>query len=899
MSYINTFSLPPQMIPLKKKNDKWKENVMDSLENIGTSQIANHDKLIENYDMLKGKFIYKHYIDSEDYKDLVTQLTTEFELPSHLRHYDIIASVVNTLSGEYQKRPDVFKVWDSSETAKNNYRREKTQLLMKFVQEGVNNFILESLANEGLDPNRQDFSSQEEADQYQQLIQERTSALTPPEIQRFMDMDWMDVAEMWGTHQIAHDNQKFNRKETERIAFEDMLAADRAFKHFYIVPGGYNEELWNPVNTFYHRSPEVTNIELGDYVGRIFYLTIPEIINRYGYRMTEEQLLQLEEFRRNSYNDGTIGDRGGSQYAGADMQANSVIPFEAYPQYTLAKNNGFNKYTTSDEEILTALGGNEVNYYPTGIFKCTEAYWMSQERIGKYVYAGEDGEPKTLIVDETFDYKLIPNLKIIESSFMEFGNESQINTLTWTWVNKCWKGIKINNRSLTMSKPMYIDIRPNDYQFKGDSNIYGAKLPVCGQIFNNRNGESMSLVDLMKPDQIGHNVAKNQLYEIMQREIGRFMLMDTNFIPSNKDWGGEGNFEKLMLVAKQLGIAPLDGSANNTKGSSFAHFQQIDLDETARMTSRMNIADYFKQSALAQVGITPQRLGNIQASETKYGVEQAQSQSYAQTESYFSRFNDFKKRYLQMSLDIAQYVQSQEEDILIMNLKSDMSRAFIRLNGSQITNAQLGLYVVDSQEVVRQLETLRQLFINNNTSGATPGDLATVVLSNSPNEIKRQLETSYRKIQEQQQAQQQAELQAQQQQLQVQQQIEQNRILKEDERLDKTLANQRYIAELNAESKGDIVDDTVDNSLDINKFNAEIGVKTQDQNIRQQELANKQYETAYNQVVEQQKFSLESKKLSQDRELKEKELKLREKEMQNNLKIAKYRDKGTANSPKK
>src|SRR5690606_1698450 len=106
--------------------------------------------------------------------------------------------------------------------------------------------------------------------------------------------------------------------------------------------------------------------------------------------------------------------------------------------------------------------------------------------------------------------------------------------------------------------------------------------------------------------------------------------------------------------------APLDGSPSNTGNSNFAHFQMIDLDESSRMVSRMNIADYFERSALSQVGITPQRLGVVAASETATGIQQAQTQSYAQTESYFTRFADFERRCLQMSLDMAQYVQSNQ-----------------------------------------------------------------------------------------------------------------------------------------------------------------------------------------------------------------------------------------------
>jgi hypothetical protein len=38
--------------------------------------------------------------------------------------------------------------------------------------------------------------------------------------------------------------------------------------------------------------------------------------------------------------------------------------------------------------------------------------------------------------------------------------------------------------------------------------------------------------------------------------------------------------------------------------------KDVDLDESARMASRMKIAEFFESRALSQVGITPQRLGD-------------------------------------------------------------------------------------------------------------------------------------------------------------------------------------------------------------------------------------------------------------------------------------------------
>lgn len=899
------YSLPPQMLSLKEKDEVWKKKCLDALESIGRHQYFENSRLLENYEMVKGKFIFAHYIEREDYADLISQLTKEFEIPSHLRHYDIISQVINTLSGEYQKRPDVFRVKAFGEAAMNNFLRTKTELIIQYVMEELNAVITEKLMKEGLDPNRQDFASEEEAQAYQQQIAQAKQAMTPPEIEKYMNTSWMDAAEIWAEYCLEADKQRFKLAEKEKIEFEDMLISDRCFRHFYLTLNGYNQETWNPINTFYHKSPEVLYVENGDYVGRVFYLTIPEIINRYGHKMTEEQLLVLEETKKEAYDSNTSFGYGEGTHWG-NIKNGSVIPFKNYSDQKMVTDHlGFNPNspeTFNEYNMSVALGDTGVHNY-FGMYQVTEGYWMSQRKIGKYVYMDtETGVPMTAIVDETFKLKGIQEL---DNAFMELGVEESLNTVTWTWVNQVWKGIKIGNIIGNLSEPLYIEIEPNEFQFKGDVNIYGAKLPVCGQVFSNRNADSMSLVDLMKPHQIGYNVAMNQLYEIMQREIGRFMLMDINMIPSSGDWGGPGNMERFMLVARQLGIGPVDTSPANAHQANFAHFQPVDLDESARMISRLKIAEAFEQFALKQVGITPQRLGSITASETATGTEQAVNQSYAQTESYFTNFSNYKSRCMQMNLEIAQYSESNKEEVIVSYIRSDMSRAFTKMAGTDLLMSELGVMVVNSREIQRQLEMMRTLFLNNNTVGASPVDIATVIMSNSPAEIKVQMETSWKKTQDMQQQQQQAQQEVAQQQIQAAAQEAERQRMFEAEQNDLDRANERYLAEVRAIGSATLGQGTdpngngVPDALEVQKFNAELGKHSEDILFKRQQEANKSAQTSDKMKLEQDKLKMSEKELEAQREENEKDRQVERENMKNDLDIAKMNAKNRSQSKTK
>lgn len=881
----NINELPPQMLRLTEKTEDWKKACLDRLENIGRSQFYQNLRLAENYQMIKGKFIFKHYFEQEGYADMVNQLTQEFDLPSYLRHYDIISQVVNTLSGEWQARPDNFRVKSFGEKHDNDFLRAKTEMLLNYIQYNINNEINQKLLQQGIDPNRTEFNSEEEQQQYVQLVEERRQVLTPEEIQEYMTNKWMQVAEIWGQHQLEYDKERFKLDEKEKQEFEDMCVADRCFRHFYIKGDSYEQETWNPLNTFFHKSDEVYEVENGDYVGRTLWLSTSDIIDRYGWKMSSDQLDQLK------------GDIAANQWGKTDAYGivhGSVVPFQGYGEFkTYVDTIGSNPYTsmgipTVGKEFFDLLR-NENQYYVNtkGLLCVTEAYWKSQKRIGKIVYINEEGILTKEIVDENF---IVP--KIFKEKNSAFYDEDEPNTITWTWVNEVWKGTKINPRMNSNStEAIYLDVKPVEFQFKGDLNPFKAKLPVCGQIFSVRNSNSMSLVDLMKPHQIGYNIAMNQLYQIMEREIGRFIVMDVNMFPALKDWGGEKSWEKFMLVAKSLGMAPVDTSPQNTNASAAAFGGQypkdMDLDEGARMMSRMRIAEFFEGMALKQVGFNDYRVGDFTSESTKAGIEQGKNTSYAATQTYFTNFSNYIRRCHTMNLDIAQYVQSRKENITVSYIKSDLSRAFIKIAGTELMGNDMGVFVSDSQEMIRQLETMRQLAFNNNQNTTTE-DLADIVMMNSPQELKSKLRQNRLK----QEAREDRQIELQQQQLEQQSQIEQAKREADDMRQQRELESKERIAYIQASGKQQAEDSNTDVLSDLMEYDRlesdKSASSSKTQLDREKHLLDKERFIAEKEMAVK-KMELEQRKIEAGLEIEDKKIQL--------MKILK--DKAAKEKPKK
>lgn len=868
---ISNEVLPVQNVPLEEKlrkpkdeNDKtWAELNMDALEQIGRTQFNKNLKLIENYEMIKGKFIFSHYFQTEGYDSMLNQLTKDFELPNYLRHYDIISQVVNTMSGEWQKRPDVFKIKQMGEDGTNEYLRVKEELTLKFVNDKINAEIDRKLVEQGIDPAREDFESEEEMQMYSQQVQQIRQALTPPQIQKYMDADFMTVAEMWAQHQRDFNKEYYNLDEKEKVEFEDMLVADRCFRHFYTTATGYNQETWNPVNVFYHKSPDVINIEDGDYVGRVFNLSLNAIIDRYGHLLSDKDFDLL-------YGECKNNDKKWNDSKFNWVYDNYYVPFLGYPGYDLMRQSwGISPQSDGvpklEEGFFEALGKDSLYTRAEGFYFVTEAYWKTQKKIFKLTYFDEDiNQIVITIVDE--NYKIPKHFKESENIFAD---EHDLDTYCETLVNEVWKGVKINTSgNVRIKKDLYLKVQPNDFQFKGDANIYGCKLPVCGQIFSVRNSRSMSLVDMMKPYQIGFNVCMNQLYQLMEKEIGMFVVMDVNMFPSNKDWGGEDAWNKWMLIAKNYGLLPADTSPQNVRNSLAATGgflpKVIDLNLAGQMVSRVNLAKFFEEQALKQVGFNQYRTGNFSAETTATGVEQGTARSYSQTESYFTNFSNYLKRCTQMDLAIAQFVQSQNDDIVFTFIKSDRSKAFIKILGTDLLLADLGVVATNSQEYVRQLEMIRQFALQNNTAGLTPVDVADVIMMNSPAAIRHQLEVSYNKILEQQQQQQQMQQQA----LEQQKEIAQQQMVQDAE---------KFQAEL-------------DNNIDVAQIKAGAQIIGSDPNVPVENdntfANNLKYQTALNgSNLQQQRFDLDKMSKQADIALKNKELALKQAKINADLQI--------------
>jgi len=879
---MGSITQPLQFLSKESKDDEWAAWNLDWLEWNGLKQIRrNARKIMKNYKLAKGIIDKSDYIVEEDndYRDIVEVLTREDASALELKFYPIIPNVINVLVAEFAKRSTKLVYRAVDEYSYNEMIEQKRVAVEEVLLADAQVKLSAALLEQGLDP--------ESEEAQQQLAPDALKSL--PEIESFFKKDYRSMAEQWATHQHKVDVERFKMDELEERGFRDMLITDREFWHFRMMEDDYEVELWNPPVTFYHKSPDARYIAQGNWVGKIDMMTVSDVIDKFGYVLTQDQLEALENvypIRSAGYivggyqNDGTYYDGTKSH------EWNVNMPSLAYRQYTTMRAGS----VLDGGDIIAQIMSEGEDYFDQGtayLLRVSTGYWKSQRKIGHLTKVSDSGEVITEIITE--DYK-VDDKPIYDTRLMK--NKTKDNLIfgehiDWIWINEVWGGIKIGPNIPSFwgmnnpggFSPIYIGVDKNHigplrFQFKGDNSLYGCKLPVEGAVFSDRNTKSTALLDLMKPYQIGYNIVNNQIADILVDELGTIIMLDQNTLPRHslgEDWG-KGNLAKAYVAMKNFQMLPLDTSISNTENAlNFQHFQKLDLSQTERLMSRIQLANHFKSQAYEVIGVNPQRMGQQLSQMTATGVEQATAASYAQTEVFFIQHCDYlMPRVHQMRTDLAQYYHSTKPSSRLTYITGADDKVNFQINGTDLLLRDLNIFCTTTANHRAILEQLKTMAMQNNTTGASIYDLGKVVQSDSISELNNALKSSEEKQSQLKQQEQQSAQQMQEQQSQSQQEIEKMKIDAQAAEKEKDRQRDILVAEIRASGYGAMAD--VNKNEESDYIDAMKEIRQSDQYQEQTQL---QREKQSNENMRQsEKMGLEERKIQIQQDIANKQLEI-------------------------
>jgi|TARA_R110000772_G_scaffold29264_2_gene73209 hypothetical protein len=869
---FSSLTQPVQFLPSKEKTDDWAAWNLDWLELQGVEFLRiNARRLLKNYKLAKGIIDKTDYIvePDNDYKDMMDVLTKENDSALELKFYPIVPNVINVLSGEFSKRYNKVQFRAVDDKSYNEMLEQKRiQIEESLLSEAEANLV-STMIEMGMDP------ASEEAQQ--KLSPEGLKSL--PEIEDFFSKSYRSMVEEWASHQLNVDEERFRMQELEERAFRDMLISDREFWHFRMLEDDYDIELWNPVLTFYQKSPDQRYIADSNYVGKIDLMTVSDVVDKFGYLMNSKQLESLQriyparsaQYQVNGYqNDGSYYD------ATRSHEWNTNMPGLAYRQYA-------SNYMADPErggDIVTQILSQSEDlegFGDSNLMRVSTIYWKTQRKVGHLTKVELDGEVIQEIIDET--YKVTQKPVYDTSIFKNKSKETllQGEHVDWIWINEVWGGVKVGPNVPAMWKttmddnvnPIYLGVNRTKpgrlpFQFKGNNSLYGCKLPVEGRVFSDRNTRSTSLVDLMKAYQVGYNMVNNQIADILIDELGTVIMFDQNALPRHsmgEDWG-KNNYAKAWVAMKDFQMLPLDTSITNTENATnFNHYQTLNMEQTSRLMSRIQLANYFKQQCFDAIGINPQRLGGAVSAQTATGVVNAMQQSYAQTEIYFVQHSDhLMPRVHQMRTDLAQYYYSTNPSVRLSYISTEAQKVNFTINGTDLLLRDFNVFATTKTNHRQVLEQLKQMALTNNTTGASIYELGNIVKADSIAEVTDILKDSETRMQEQRQQEMQQQRQMQEEQLQAKAQEEQMKLQTEMQENDKDRQNDLTIAEIRAAGYGagsDINENQVSDYQDAMKDIRETTRYQQQANLKREEMNTKG-------TLEKSRLEVEREKIAAD-----------------------------------
>jgi hypothetical protein len=842
-AYLNIF--PDQFKTDKEKQDEsWIKNTMDYFANKAYAEyIKNRDTFVKNYDLMKGILRMEDFYQEEQVKSFTDMLTADLGLPAYVKMYSIITTPVNELVGEISKRPDTFRVKAFDDDSKSEELEFKTGILQEYVLQEAKKQILEKVALEG-----------------EEIDEEQLQQMTMNEVKDELD-SYTSVAEKWANHILTCQKAEFNMKEKSEDAFRDMLISGREFYHIYEDNSklGFNVEVANPKNTWFLTTPDrkyisdPTGRAQGAYAaGIVQVMELSEIIESVP-DLTKEEIdhlrSSLQDYGLINVRDSNLGNPNVSP--GIDS-----VTYDTYDPLVLQTRMMIESEMKENNDGLKDFLGLTSNVSSFGYkYVVVRCYWISKKKIGKLIYTDEMGNEQSTLVDETYKSGTIP---------------TQIS-LDWGWINQWYQGIKIG---------------PDIYHIKPYKLL--SYCPIIGITYEVKNTESKSLVDLMKPFQVIYNVCMNQLYKLLEKEVGKVQLMSIRHIPIPKDGDAQDALDIWEMEARNRGVVFIDDSPENLKSpSSFNQFTSLDLTRTQEIQARYTLAQQIKNECWELVGMSRQRMGSISASESATGTNTAMQQSYSQTEPLFVAHEYVMGQVYQSIIDAALYIESAKPQSTLSYVTSEGESAFVQVNGSDLKFRDLKVFLTNRPEDNKMFEELRQLAQPLMQNG---GSLYDVIELYSTKSV-RQMKKVFKSLKDKQEAMQQQQAQLEQQKVEQQGQIAQAQIAQAQQIKDQDIANENYQNELDrinkkeialiaAESKsGPLSDVDVSGVPDV----LEIGKLANDQT-----KALKDYEMKMAQINSQNKQA--SQKLQLERE----KLQVARENQANDLAVAKENAKGRA-----
>lgn len=659
----NSNEFPVQTVSWGTKQTlSWKKQNMDFMHKVWNEESYRRWQKVINYRLINGEYSFNQY---NNLQGLGISDNSLGEIPREVTHFPICVIPLQSLWGEEVQRPFNFRAKNEDESSTNEYLRTKTELLHQTLNQSIQGEIQQKVYSLGIDINSEEG-------------QKAAQSMTPPEIEKYMQRDFSTADEDTANAILRKYMKKLNIKEIFNKGWVDATIVAEEIYWIGTVNGETVLECVNPINFVGDKSYDITYLDEGELGIRGELMSHSNIIDRYREFLTEDEIKDIDQNKVYDANPAL-----NLQNSMIDYGDFSFVPYNESSEnfrFPLVGSGTPGIFDPITEYLTSGMGsGGGLNNRFKKHILVLHAEWMSKRRICTLHFFDEEGNPDTIFLDGEFE--------------LEKWMEDEGWTAEYTWINEVWEGTKIGDK-------IYCKIQPKDFQFKSTNKLYGAKLGYTGGIYNNRNTSPTSPLDQMKPYNELYNIISDKVRSYINSDIGYLIPFDLAQIPSKAGW----DFAKWKKFYEEEHMLLID--SNQEGGKHFNTFSVLQTSTLAYIDKCLQLLEYLQTECNRIVGFSPQRLGDVKATETATATNAALSKSYAQTEFNFRTHNNIKGRVLTNLLEQIKFNLTEGyEDTYFLN---DLSIAFLKVSAG-FKFSDTCVYVSDSAKDAEILQIAKQM----------------------------------------------------------------------------------------------------------------------------------------------------------------------------------------------
>lgn len=719
--------MPLQKIPFSEKNKIWRVQNVDFIIDDSTFYVnSDLKRMTDSYALIGSE------LDQDYYREICNNLGVNYEVgKKYVQAYNKCHNTFQALKGEERGRPFSFNVGNISTTFIQNAKMEeeveyKTYMMNVLKEESEKIYAgIKLEVGSRMQGIPQD-QKQQALEQITNDIEIEYKDLTDlTKIEKRIESKFRAKEQALNTlMKIAYN--KLDLKWLKNETFSDAVIAGKEFVEIKFSRKGTLPIIrqLNPLNTFYHSSPDSPFIHDSDYAGYKERMTIGQVLDLYGDRLHKKDIEKLRIYgwgNGQPYGtDTSLSNKQGvsrghdpndwvrrrNRYPtdsdAATVEVDGVVKGIPQSSYSASSSNVHGKGLYYDD---MNVNNNYVTVYTV--------YWKSYRNLIKYVFTNEKGELDTEIVSDDF---VIP-----EGATKEKYEESLFSPSKYRYVwydengryfsaeeisiPEVWTGTRI-------SGGIYVDIEPLENAYQSLLNPYEVKLPIYGYLYGTRNSGITSVVDRLAPWQKLYYIIMSKLLRIISQDKGVLTFLNMLMIDQNV------GFKKTLQMAEELGLIPFNPLAHS-KGTTFQNTlkvaERVDATNANVINHYISLLQFIEANLESAVGVSPQRLAQEpERRETATDNRRQTLHSMNITESLFAShdllWNHIMQGYMEMLISSVN-----DSDSKIRGFLSDTELAVIDLSLISLEDEYL-LKVADggkSFKVLEQAEQLAHALIQN------------------------------------------------------------------------------------------------------------------------------------------------------------------------------------------